>query len=89
MGIKARRKAIDAIDARLLRLVSRRVEAALGLAGLKQELGLPLRDAAREAQVLARARKAARPPLTPQAAEGIMAAIMRGTRASVRKRKRA
>ncbi|MCC6574286.1 MAG: chorismate mutase [Planctomycetes bacterium] len=89
MDIKRQRKAIDDIDARLLRLLTQRVKAALGLARLKQKLGLPPRDAAREAEVLGRARKTARSPLTPQAAQGIMAAIMRGTRASVRKRKRA
>lgn len=87
MGVQSLRKAIDALDARLLALLARRVRAARALAQVKARAGLPQRDLEREAEVLARARKLVRPPLDAQAAEKIMAAIIRGTRQSARVKK--
>ncbi len=87
MGVQSLRKVIDALDARLLALLARRVRAACALAEVKARAGLPQRDPGREKAVLARARKLARPPLDARAAEKIMAAIIRGTRESARVKK--
>jgi len=48
----ARRKRIDAIDEKLLRLLEERVEEAHKIGASKKRLGKPIRDPDREAEVL-------------------------------------
>ena len=52
---------IDRIDGQLLALYTERMEAVERIAALKEERGLPVRDEAREAQLLARVREQAGP----------------------------
>ncbi len=87
MSIASRRKAIDGIDAALLRLVARRVRTVQMLAREKAAAGIGLRDKAREKVVLARAGKLARPPLQAKAARAVMAAVMAATRQSLQSNK--
>lgn len=52
-GIGALRAEFDAIDGALLRLVAERRAVSRRIAAVKRSEGLPLRDAAREAELLA------------------------------------
>ncbi|MCC6465736.1 MAG: chorismate mutase, partial [Planctomycetes bacterium] len=72
MGIEQLRAEIDRLDAELMQLLARRAELSLAVHDAKQAAGLPPRDAAREAAILAGARAAARPPLTQEGAEAVM-----------------
>jgi len=54
MKIEGWRKKIDAIDAALLRLLSRRAEMALEVGRLKCEGGLAFRSPVREREIIAR-----------------------------------
>lgn len=52
--LESYRREIDKIDAELASLLERRLEAARGIGGYKREHGLPVANAKREEQVLAR-----------------------------------
>lgn len=54
------RAELDKVDSRLIRLLARRLELGLEAAGIKHALGMPVRDFAREADVVAQARMWAR-----------------------------
>ena len=55
MDLKESREIINEIDAQIVALFVRRMETVAGLARVKRDAGLPVRDAAREAVVLDRA----------------------------------
>lgn len=59
MSVEELRKAIDEVDAELLKLIKRRAELAERVGEVKRSLGLPLVNAAREEEVLSKAREAA------------------------------
>lgn len=61
MELKELRAQIDAIDDELLALLVRRLEIAREVGALKAARGLPVRDAAREAELLNRMEMAAPP----------------------------
>jgi len=61
------RARIDAIDRRLVALLSERAACALEVGGLKEEAGLPIYQPAREAEVLANVRAANEGPLDDEA----------------------
>jgi len=75
-SIERGRDEIDAIDAELLSLLNRRAGVALEVGRRKRGAGLPLRDAKRERQILARARAQTRGPLGPKAIERLFRAIL-------------
>jgi len=52
VSMGARRKRIDAIDEKLLRLLEERVEEAHKIGASKKKLCKPIRDPAREAEVI-------------------------------------
>ncbi len=52
---------LERIDGRLLALFAERMETVERIAAVKEELGLPVRDEAREALLLARVREEAGP----------------------------
>lgn len=80
MRIEDWRAEIDEIDAQLLRLVNRRARIAVRVGALKSVAGLPLRDPARESDVLARACRENSGPLDGQAVARIFRRIIRESR---------
>jgi chorismate mutase/prephenate dehydratase len=84
-SIEHGRDEIDAIDAALLSLLNRRADLALEVGRRKQGAGLPLRDAKRERQILARARALSRGPLGPAAIERLFRAILAESRRVARR----
>lgn len=81
MSIDELRARIDALDDELLQLVSRRARLSGEVALAKKAQGLPARDPAREAEMLARAQANAPSPLTPHSAATALGAIIDSTRA--------
>lgn len=81
MSIEDLRKGIDALDTELLQLLARRAELATDIARAKREAGLPARDNAREQAMLDRARNSPPAPLTPDAAQAALRALIDSTRA--------
>jgi chorismate mutase len=79
-AIERWRDEIDAIDAELLSLLNRRAGVALEVGRRKQGAGLPLRDAKREREILARARGMTHGPLGPAAIERLFRAILAESR---------
>lgn len=63
MELEKLRKQIDGIDEALIELLQRRMDVAAGIAAYKRENGLPVLDAAREADKLADIRSRCRPEL--------------------------
>jgi len=82
--IERRREEIDLIDAELLGLLNRRVVLAREVGRRKRGAGLPLRDARRERQILARIRERNRGPLGPAAVERLFRAILAESRRATR-----
>ena len=78
--LKAARERIDRIDGELARLFGERMAAAAEIAAVKREQGLPVRDPAREREVLERtAARLADPALRPRFA-ALMEALMAQSR---------
>ncbi|MCL5287820.1 MAG: chorismate mutase [Acidobacteria bacterium] len=67
MEVARRRKRIDAADRALVRLLNQRMRMSIDIGRLKQSRGLPLYDAAREREILRRARRANGGPLDRRA----------------------
>lgn len=82
MDIRAARQAIDKLDEKLVRLLSRRMRFSLLVAKLKAASGLPARDASREAFILARALKLAEKPLPGEAAAQVLKRVLEVSRAA-------
>ena len=61
------RARIDALDAELVRLLNERAGCALAIGRVKQQLGLPIYQPAREAEVLANVRGLNSGPLEAEA----------------------
>ncbi|MBI3485206.1 MAG: chorismate mutase [Acidobacteria bacterium] len=76
MSIANRRKQIDAIDRKLLRLLNGRARIAVRLGGLKKTAGLPLCDPARERHILVRARQWNSGPLDSRAVTSLFKQIL-------------
>jgi chorismate mutase len=75
------RASIDQLDAQLVTLLARRTRLSVQVAHWKHRRGVPLETPSRERVILARAKQAARGPLTPAAAERIFRAILTEMRA--------
>lgn len=58
-GIGKRRRQIDLIDARIVRLIARRARLAREIGDCKRRLGRDVSDSGRERQVVGRARREA------------------------------
>jgi chorismate mutase-like protein len=74
------RRQIDALDAKLLRLLNQRAAIACEIASIKVASGLPAYDGNRERQVLARVAEQNTGPLDQQSVTDIFAGIIRETR---------
>jgi chorismate mutase / prephenate dehydratase len=70
---------IDAIDARILRLLSRRVKIAVKVARLKRSSGLPYRSRERERELLARLLQANPGPLDRWSISRVFRVVIRET----------
>jgi chorismate mutase/prephenate dehydrogenase len=64
--LKALRDQIDALDERLLKLLSERLKLVLQVGELKRQHGMVVRDDKREREMLERLPTLAEPPLTPE-----------------------
>jgi len=80
MSLTELRRRIDRIDRELIALLNRRAALAVEIGEEKARRGVPVRDAEREADVLARANKANRGPLAGEAVEGIFRRIIHACR---------
>lgn len=67
MELSELRKKIDGIDAEMLRLLRERMAAAEEIGAWKRERGVPVRDPAREEDMIARYRAAAGEDLAEEA----------------------
>jgi chorismate mutase/prephenate dehydratase len=74
--IEAMRREIDRIDDSIVDLLARRAHCALLIGRAKRRDGVPVRDPAREAEVLARLQERARGKLDAAAIEGVWERIM-------------
>jgi chorismate mutase len=74
------RAEIDAIDRRLLELLSARADAALRIAACKRAAGLPILDREREGEVLRRLRQENRGPFGAPAIERLFTRILHESR---------
>jgi chorismate mutase len=80
MSIADWRAQIDEVDAELLRLLNRRASLAARIGAFKRHAGLPLYDAMRERDVLARACRDNRGPLDERAVVEIFRHVIRESR---------
>ena len=80
MSIEEWRAQVDEVDAELLRLLNRRASLAAQIGALKRHAGLPLYDAVRERDVLARACRDNRGPLGERAVVEIFRQVIRESR---------
>jgi chorismate mutase-like protein len=80
MGIEDWRTEINAIDAKLLRLLNMRARIAIKVGVLKRTAGLPLNDAEREQEVLKRVRQANTGPLDDETVTRLFRRIIRESR---------
>jgi chorismate mutase len=79
-AIERWRDQIDSIDAELLDLLNRRARLALEVGRRKRGAGLPLRDARRERQILARVVQDNAGPLGPAAIQRLFRTILAESR---------
>ena len=84
MSIRAWRRKIDAMDRKLVKLLSARARCSLAIGRLKQRAGLPLFHRQRERQIAENVRHANRGPLPDRALQHLFEEILRVTRAAVR-----
>ncbi len=79
-ALSRRRRAIDALDAELLRLLNQRARLASEVGRIKKSCGLPIYDGRRERQVLERVRGKNKGPLETESVLSIFRRIMRESR---------
>ena len=70
------RREIDALDRRIVRLLNRRATVAVRIGREKRRAGLPVRDLAREAEVLRRVQSRNRGPLRNRALAAVYRRII-------------
>ncbi|HEY8561311.1 MAG TPA: chorismate mutase [Pyrinomonadaceae bacterium] len=80
MKLEDWRKEIDAVDAKLVELIARRLEIARKIGVLKAATGLPVVDRKREAEVLRRAARRGRGASGSEAVVGVFRAVLRESR---------
>ena len=74
------RRAIDAIDSELVRLLNRRASAAVRIGREKRRQGAAILDPARERKILARVKRLNRGPLGHAALAGVFGRVMKACR---------
>lgn len=78
--LEQQRKAIDQLDAELVRLLNHRAKIASTLATVKQSSGVPVQDLRREQQILERICQQNQGPLDSRALISIFRSILRESR---------
>ena len=86
-ALSRRRRAIDALDAELLRLLNQRARLASEVGRIKTSCGLPIYDGDRERQVLERIRAKNKGPFDSESVLSIFRRIIRESRRVERKKK--
>ena len=76
MTLNDHRRRVDELDRELVRLLNRRAQMTIQLGELKRGAGLPLRDDARERDIVERALRSNPGPLDQQALETIFQRIL-------------
>ncbi len=76
MTLNDHRRRIDELDRELVRLLNRRAQMSIQLAQIKRENGLPMRDEAREEDILRHAQRYNPGPLDAQAVVAIFRHIL-------------
>ena len=84
MTIRQLRRRIDALDRKLVKLLSERARCSLAIGWLKRAVGLPLFHRQREKNISRNVRRANSGPLSNSAVDHIFTEILRRTRAAVR-----
>ena len=84
MTIRHLRKRIDALDRKLVKLLSQRARCSLAVGRLKRAAGLPLFHRKREQEISRNVRRANPGPLPDSAVDRLFVEILRLTRAAVR-----
>ena len=80
MTLNDHRRRIDELDRELVRLLNRRAQMSIQLAQIKRENGLPMRDEAREEDILRHAQRYNPGPLDAQAVVAIFQRILEESR---------
>lgn len=80
MTLDQLRRQIDRIDLELLKLLNRRVAAAVRIGRFKKRLGLPVYDGHREGRLLRRLIRSNPGPLADVSVRGIFRQILRSSR---------
>ncbi len=76
MTLNDHRRRIDELDRELVRLLNRRAQMSIQLAQIKKETGLPMRDEAREEDILRHAQRYNPGPLDAQAVVALFQHIL-------------
>ncbi|HEV2224296.1 MAG TPA: chorismate mutase [Candidatus Acidoferrales bacterium] len=76
MTLNDHRRRIDELDRELVRLLNRRAQMSIQLAQIKRENGLPMRDEAREEDILRHAQRYNPGPLDAKAVVAIFQRIL-------------
>lgn len=83
MTIRQLRRRIDALDRKLVKLLSERARCSLAIGRLKRAAGLPLFHRQREQEISRNVRRSNPGPLSDSAIDRLFAEILRLTRAAV------
>ena len=84
MTIRQFRRRIDALDRKLVKILSQRARCSMAVGHLKHAAGFPLFHRKREEEISRNVRRANLGPLSDSAIDHLFAAILRLTRAAVR-----
>ena len=84
MTIRQLRRRIDALDRKLVKLLSKRARCSLAIGRLKRAAGWSLFHRQREQDISRNVRRANSGPLSDSAVDHLFAEILRMTRAAVR-----
>lgn len=76
MTLNDHRRRIDEVDRELARLLNRRAQMSIQLGQLKRETGLPMRDEAREDNIIRHVQRANPGPLDGEALSAIFRTIL-------------
>ncbi len=76
MTLNDHRRRIDELDRELVRLLNRRAQMSIQLGQIKKETGLPMRDEAREEDILRHAQRYNPGPLDAQAVVAILECVL-------------
>lgn len=80
MTLNDHRRRIDEVDRELVRLLNRRAQMSIEMGRVKREIGLPIRDEAREENILRQVQRSNPGPLDEHALRAIFSVILAESR---------